>query len=207
MNSFFLHFTWIRAKAFTNILIGNIILSFGLSRRRTMYQEGNNHLPIILVSFRCPHPRLPSWSGSFLAVQKNARRRMLPRDAQLCEQALIIENKMPLKMGATGSRLRCTMSGVWSLPASLSFTKAMQHATDVEKEEMKPKIATFSNDLVKTWGNRLGHEFALTILESLVAYISEDTPVNTLETYQIPFYPIWEKEGCCFLISNQTMWG
>ena len=153
-----------------------------------MYQEGTTIYQIILASFVMPLILSAILIWFFLAFQKKKHQaENAAKDAQLREQALIIEKQNALE----NERNRISAEMHDDLGSGLTrirflSQKAMQHATDVEKEEIA-KIATFSNDLVQNMGEiiwAMNSRFDNT--ESLAAYIRRYAS-EYLETYQIPF--------------------
>ncbi len=153
-----------------------------------MYQEDSTLYNIILASFVMPLILSAILIWFFLAYQKKKHQaENAAKDAQLREQALIIEKQNALE----NERNRISAEMHDDLGSGLTrirylSDKALVHASDAEKEEIT-KISAYANDLVRNMGEIIwAMNSRFDNAESLAAYIRRYAS-EYLETYQIPF--------------------
>ena len=153
-----------------------------------MYEEGSTIYWIIISSFVMPLFLSALMIWLVLAYQKKKHQaENAAKDAQLREQALIIEKQNALE----NERNRISAEMHDDLGSGLTrirylSDKALVHASETEKEEIT-KISAYANDLVRNmseiiWAMNSRFDNA----ESLAAYIRRYAS-EYLETYQIPF--------------------
>lgn len=153
-----------------------------------MYQQDPTLYNIILASFVMPLILSAILIWFFLAYQKKKHQaENAAKDAQLREQALIIEKQNALE----NERNRISAEMHDDLGSGLTrirylSDKALVHASETEKEEIT-KISAYANDLVRNMGEIIwAMNSRFDNAESLAAYIRRYAS-EYLETYQIPF--------------------
>lgn len=172
---------------------------------------------IILASFVMPLILSAILIWFFLAYQKKKHQaETAAKDAQLREQALIIEKQTALEAERTriSSEMHDDLGSGLTRIKYLS-EKAMRFASEEEKAEIS-KIAAYSNELVQNMGEiiwAMNSRFDNT--ESLAAYIRRYAS-EYLETYQMPLvfndytaqttFPLsGEKRRVLFLIIKELL--
>lgn len=153
-----------------------------------MYEEGSTIYWIIISSFVMPLFLSALMIWLVLAYQKKKHQaENAAKDAQLREQALIIEKQNALE----NERNRISAEMHDDLGSGLTrirylSDKALVHASETEKEEIT-KISAYANDLVRNMGEIIwAMNSRFDNAESLAAYIRRYAS-EYLETYQIPF--------------------
>lgn len=138
-----------------------------------MYQEGSIIYYIILASFVMPLILSAILIWFFLAYQKKKHQaENAAKDAQLREQALIIEkqNALENERNRISSEMHDDLGSGLTRIRYLS-DKALVNASDTEKEEIT-KISAYANDLVRNMGEIIwAMNSRFDNAESLAAYV------------------------------------